>query len=152
MSGLEPDRPTLEGWLDAFGQFALGELDAIERAPATGSIGKDGNAIADAVSVPIDEAPLAGGIAEIAERLGRAASASLYTIGGNFVPPAQCATPPCATGWSVVEVDPDTLEAKRVTGVDQNAALQGASTSLAVGDEIWIGTFRGDRVGYMPRP
>ena len=77
---------------------------------------------------------------------------TLYTIGGNFVPPAQCATPPCATGWSVVEVDPDTLEAKRVAGVDQSAALQGASTSLAVGDEIWIGTFRGDRVGYMPRP
>jgi hypothetical protein len=77
---------------------------------------------------------------------------TLYTIGGNFVPPSQCATPPCATGWSVVEIDPDTLEAKRVAGVDQNAALQGASTGLAVGDEIWIGTFRGDRVGYLPRP
>jgi hypothetical protein len=77
---------------------------------------------------------------------------TLYTIGGNFVPPAQCSTPPCATGWSVVEIDPDTLEAKRVTGVDQTAALQGASTGLAVGGEIWIGTFRGDRVGYLPRP
>jgi sugar lactone lactonase YvrE len=77
---------------------------------------------------------------------------TLYTIGGNFVPPAQCASPPCATGWSVVEIDPDTLEAQRVTGVDQTAALQGASTALAVGDEIWVGTFRGDRVGYLPRP
>jgi hypothetical protein len=77
---------------------------------------------------------------------------TLYTIGGNFVPPSQCATPPCATGWSVIEIDPDTLEAKRVTGVDQTAALQGASTGLAVGDEIWIGTFRGDRVGYLQRP
>ena len=76
---------------------------------------------------------------------------TLYTAGGNFVPPAQCATPPCATGWSVIEIDPDTLETKRVAGVDQNAALQGASTGLAVGDEIWIGTFRGDRVGYLPR-
>ena len=77
---------------------------------------------------------------------------TLYTIGGNFVPPEQCASPPCATGWSVVEIDPDTLEATRVAGVDQNAALQGASTGLAVGGEIWIGTFRGDRVGYLPRP
>jgi hypothetical protein len=51
-----------------------------------------------------------------------------------------------------VEIDPDTLEAKRVTGVDQSAALQGASTGLAVDDEIWIGTFRGDRVGYLQRP
>jgi hypothetical protein len=77
---------------------------------------------------------------------------TLYTAGGNFVPPAQCATPPCATGWSVIEIDPDTLEAKRVAGVDQSATLQGASTGLAVGDEIWIGTFRGDRVGYLQRP
>jgi hypothetical protein len=77
---------------------------------------------------------------------------TLYTVGGNFVPPEQCASPPCATGWSVIEIDPDTLEAERVTGADQNAALQGASTAIAVGDEIWIGTFRGDRVGYLPRP
>lgn len=77
---------------------------------------------------------------------------TLYTIGGNYVPPEECASPPCQTGWSVIEIDPDTLDATRVTGVDQNAALQGASTALAVGDEIWIGTFRGDRVGYLPRP
>jgi hypothetical protein len=77
---------------------------------------------------------------------------TLYTIGGNFVPPEQCVNPPCATGWSVIEIDPDTLEATRVTGVDQTATLQGASTGIAVGEEIWIGTFRGDRVGYLPRP
>lgn len=76
----------------------------------------------------------------------------LYTAGGNFVPPDQCASPPCSTGWSVVEWDPETLQAQRVTGVDQTAALQGASTALAVDDEIWIGTFNGDRVGYLPKP
>lgn len=77
---------------------------------------------------------------------------TLYTVGGNFVPSDRCASPPCATGWSVVEVDPATLEAKRVTGADQNAALQGASTALPVGDEIWIGTFQGDRIGVLPQP
>ena len=77
---------------------------------------------------------------------------TLYTAGGNYVDPADCAEPPCATGWSVLEIDPDTLEASRVVGADQDAALQGASTGLAVGDEVWIGTFRGDRVGYVSRP
>jgi hypothetical protein len=77
---------------------------------------------------------------------------TLYTVGGNFVPPEECQGPQCATGWSVIEIDPDTLEATRVTGVDQNAALQGASTALPVGDEIWVGTFSGDRVGYLPKP
>lgn len=76
---------------------------------------------------------------------------TLYTIGGNYVPPDECANPPCATGWSVIEIDPETLEATRVAGADQNAALQGASTALPVGDEIWIGTFSGDRIGYLPR-
>lgn len=77
---------------------------------------------------------------------------TLYTIGGNFVPPEECSDPPCQTGWSVIEVDPDTLEATRVTGVDEDATLQGASTALPVDDEIWVGTFQGDRVGYLPRP
>jgi hypothetical protein len=36
--------------------------------------------------------------------------------------------------------------------VDQTAALQGASTALAVDDEIWIGTFNGDRIGVLPKP
>jgi hypothetical protein len=80
------------------------------------------------------------------------ADGKLYTIGGNYVPPEQCSGPQCGTGWSVIEIDPETLEATRVTGVDQTATLQGASTALAVDDEIWIGTFRGDRVGYLPRP
>jgi hypothetical protein len=66
------------------------------------------------------------------------------------VPPAECATPPCQTGWSVIEVDPDTLAARRVAGVDQAATLQGASTALRVGDAIWIGTFRGNRIGRLP--
>src|SRR5690606_32250743 len=53
----------------------------------------------------------------------------LYTVGGNYVPPEECASPPCATGWSVIRIDPEMLEAVRVAGADQNAALQGASTA-----------------------
>jgi len=75
---------------------------------------------------------------------------TLYTIGANVVPPGECATPPCQTGWSVIEVNPDTLAATRVAGADQNATLQGASTGLRVGNEIWIGTYSGDRIGYLP--
>ena len=41
---------------------------------------------------------------------------------------------------------------ERTVRADQNATLQGASTAIEVGDEIWIGTFRGDRVGYLPKP
>ncbi len=80
----------------------------------------------------------------------RWANGKLYTAGGNYVAPADCATPPCSTGWSVVEIDPQTLATRRVTGVDQNAKLHDASVGLPVGDEVWVGTYSGDRVGYLP--
>jgi len=76
----------------------------------------------------------------------------LYTVGNNYVPPAECKNPPCRTGWSVFSVHPETLELKRVTGVDQTATQQNGTTALAVGNEIWVGTFSGDRIGYFPKP
>jgi len=91
------------------------------------------------------------GIGVRPDNLRWSADGRLWTVGGNYVPPNECASPSCSTGWSVYAIDPMTLAAERVTGADENAALQGASTALAVGNEIWIGTFRGDRVGYLAR-
>jgi hypothetical protein len=76
----------------------------------------------------------------------------LYTVGSNYVPPEECENPPCQTGWSVLSINPETLEIKRVTGVDQTATMQNASSAVAVGNEIWVGTFSGDRIGYLPMP
>lgn len=74
----------------------------------------------------------------------------LYTAGGNYVAPGDCASPPCNTGWSVIEIDPQTLATRRVTGADQHAKLQGASVGLPVDGTVWVGTYSGDRVGYLP--
>jgi hypothetical protein len=76
----------------------------------------------------------------------------LYTAGSNYVPPEECKNPPCETGWSVVSIDPETLEIKRVTGVDQTATMQNASSALVTGNEIWVGTYSGDKIGYLPKP
>jgi hypothetical protein len=67
----------------------------------------------------------------------------LYTVGDN---------PPDEGGWSVFSINPETLETRRVTGVDRAAAMQKASVAVPVGSEIWIGTYSGDRIGYLPRP
>ncbi|MGV3593107.1 MAG: SMP-30/gluconolactonase/LRE family protein [Gammaproteobacteria bacterium] len=74
----------------------------------------------------------------------------LLAAGGN-APPKGCTGAACQTGWSVVEVDPETLSVTRVGGADQNAALQGVSSALQVGGNIWVGTFNDDRVGYFAR-
>ena len=76
----------------------------------------------------------------------------LYVVGINVVAPKDCASPPCETGWSVYSIDPATLVSKYVAGADETVPLQGASAAVPVGEEIWIGTYSGDRIGYSPRP
>lgn len=66
---------------------------------------------------------------------------TLLTVGSN----AQG-----GTGWTVYEIEPGTMRASPLAGADGRATLQGASTALQVGSEIWIGTPGGDRVGYFP--
>lgn len=73
----------------------------------------------------------------------------LLTVGDNVTPPEECAEPPCETGWTVIGVDPSTMAASAVAGADGEATLQNASAALQVGDEIWIGTYGGDRVAYI---
>jgi hypothetical protein len=67
----------------------------------------------------------------------------LYTAGNNSTR---------GTGWSIFSINPGTMEIKRVTGVDQNAIMQNASSAVPVDNEIWVGTFSGDRIGYITRP
>lgn len=75
---------------------------------------------------------------------------TLYTAGGNVT--EACPGPECGIGWSVIEIVPTTLAASRLTGVDETAAMQGVSSALLVDDEIWIGTYGGDRIGILPKP
>jgi hypothetical protein len=69
----------------------------------------------------------------------------LLTAGGDFAGPAA----PRTTAWSVLEIDPDTL-AVRVAGSGASSkGMQAISVALAVGGNVWVGTFSGDRVGYF---
>ncbi len=76
----------------------------------------------------------------------------LYTTGENYLPPEECNDPPCETGWSVISIDPETMKTRRVTEVVNTANMQKASVAIPVGNEIWIGTYSGDRIGYLPKP
>lgn len=79
------------------------------------------------------------------------ADGKLLTAGGNYVSPEVCTGQGCASGWSVLELDAETLAVTRLGGADQNAALQGVSSALQVGSAIWVGTFNDDRIGYFSR-
>jgi hypothetical protein len=64
----------------------------------------------------------------------------LLLAGRNPVDPTTCDGAACPSGWTAVEVDPETLAFKRLGGADGNASMQRASAAIRVGDEIWVGS------------
>ena len=74
---------------------------------------------------------------------------SLLIGGQKFV--ARKGGPASLDGWSVVRVNPDTLDVKMVRDAGPKETMQGITVGVEVGNEIWIGQFRGNQVGYFPR-
>jgi len=64
----------------------------------------------------------------------------LVIAGRNYVDPAVCRGNTCATGWTVLEADPQTLAVTRLGGADNTAAMQRVSAAIRVGDDIWVGS------------
>ncbi len=55
--------------------------------------------------------------------------------------------------WGVFMLDPETMAISPVQGLERVKGTSGfwnATTTLEAGNELWIGTFRGDRVIYTP--
>ncbi len=53
---------------------------------------------------------------------------------------------------NVAKIDPETLEFRRIF---QHPAMDGfvaSTTAIQIGDELWLGSQRGDRVAYLPAP
>lgn len=77
----------------------------------------------------------------------------LLTAGGNVEGACFDAEGmPCGPGWSVLAIDPATLQAVRLGGMGPNPNMPAVSTALQVGNEIWTGSPRGDRIAILPAP
>jgi hypothetical protein len=61
-----------------------------------------------------------------------------------------CAPPACLIRSAAVKIDPRTFEMKRVISYAGSAQFEAATTAIDVGDEYWVGSFRGDRVLRLP--
>lgn len=55
-------------------------------------------------------------------------------------------------GWNVIRQSPKTLKVTPVYSADATGPLQGVSVALQVGEQLWLGSFRADRVGILPVP
>lgn len=66
------------------------------------------------------------------------------------VAPDRGSAPPA--GWRIVTVDPRTLAVTELLRDNGTSPLQNLSVALEVGRTLWLGPFRGDRVGIVPMP
>jgi hypothetical protein len=54
--------------------------------------------------------------------------------------------------WQVAKIDPETLEVEQIYAQPENPAFGGGTVALEVGDDLWVGSFRGDRIAIVPAP
>jgi hypothetical protein len=60
--------------------------------------------------------------------------------------------PPCRIGSAAMKLDPRTGKVTRIAQYAGSAAFEGATTALEVGNEIWLGSFKGSRIARLPAP
>ena len=53
---------------------------------------------------------------------------------------------------NVAAIDPETLELERVFVHPAMDGFVAATTAIRIGDELWLGSYRGDRLAYLPMP
>ena len=70
-------------------------------------------------------------------------------VTGQFIDGQQLDGP---LGWATVLLDPQTLKTTPVVKEPGFPEFGGATSTVQVGSTLWFGTFRGDRVAYLPAP
>lgn len=68
------------------------------------------------------------------------ANGKLMILGPNPPGPATCNGAPSPMGWTVVEMDPDTLAFSRVGGADGSVHAATCERGRHCGNEIWVGS------------
>jgi sugar lactone lactonase YvrE len=61
-----------------------------------------------------------------------------------------CRAPACHVGSAGVKIDPRTLKTTRLVTYAGNDSFEGGTTVLEVGNEYWIGSYKGDKIARLP--
>ena len=62
----------------------------------------------------------------------------------------ECRPPACRVGSGAVKIDTKTLQTKRLVSYAGNESFEGSTTVIEVGNEYWLGSYRGERVARLP--
>jgi hypothetical protein len=61
-------------------------------------------------------------------------------------------TDPSARSSRVVKIDPTTLKVRDLLTRPDDAAFAGNTTAIEIGKDLWLGSFRGNRIAIVPAP
>lgn len=70
-------------------------------------------------------------------------------VTGQFLNPGNLAGP---NDWGVARLEPDAMRARTVITAPGTKAFDNATVAIQTGNLMWLGTFKGDRVAYLPAP
>jgi len=59
---------------------------------------------------------------------------------------------PGPTDWGVARLDPETMHVTTLLTAPGMTEFDNATTAIRAGNMLWLGTFKGDRIAYMPAP
>ena len=63
-----------------------------------------------------------------------------------------CAKAHCPHDWTVIKLDPVSLKVTPVAHVAGTAVFSDATVGVQVGHDLWVGTYRGDRLARTVAP
>jgi len=55
-------------------------------------------------------------------------------------------------GWKAVKIDPDTLAVRDVVTIADTPGFGAGTAVLEVGNTLWVGSYRGNRIAIVPAP
>jgi sugar lactone lactonase YvrE len=54
--------------------------------------------------------------------------------------------------WTAVKIDPETLVVREIVNQPDTPAFGSGTAVLEVGDDLWVGSYRGNRIAIIPAP
>ena len=77
---------------------------------------------------------------------------TLLAVGHRLSDTQDCGGPLCIDEWEVAEVDPETMTARTLVVKPSMNGFTGATVAIEAEDGLWLGTFDGDRIVFIPQP
>jgi hypothetical protein len=76
---------------------------------------------------------------------------TLYAVGHRLSQNQDCGGPLCIDEWEVAELDPKTMQARTLAVKQSMDGFTGATVAIDADDGLWLGTFHGDRIVFIPQ-